>query len=110
MQSSIYVGLSSQLVLEKRMETLARNVANMNTAGFRAEEVKFSTFLSSFVTLFRWLIGDFDIDELFAVSPGFTVVFFPIFMITFFFVISNMFLAGASAHSKGNNERRKVRQ
>ncbi len=46
MQSSIYVGLSSQLVLEKRMETLARNVANMNTAGFRAEEVKFSTFLS----------------------------------------------------------------
>lgn len=46
MQSAIYVGLSAQLVLEKRMETLARNVANMNTAGYRAEEVKFSTFLS----------------------------------------------------------------
>lgn len=46
MQPSIYVGLSSQLVLEKRMETLARNVANMNTTGFRSEEVKFSTFLS----------------------------------------------------------------
>ncbi len=46
MQSSIYVGLSSQLALERRMETLARNVANMNTTGYRAEEVKFSTFLS----------------------------------------------------------------
>ncbi|MFN3673689.1 MAG: flagellar basal-body rod protein FlgF [Bosea sp. (in: a-proteobacteria)] len=46
MQPSLYVDLSSQLVLERRLETLARNVANMNTAGFRAEEVKFSTFLS----------------------------------------------------------------
>jgi flagellar basal-body rod protein FlgF len=46
MQPAIYVGLSAQLALEKRMETLARNVANMNTAGFRAEEVKFSTYLS----------------------------------------------------------------
>jgi len=46
MQSAIYVGVSSQLVLERRMETLARNVANMNTTGYRAEEVKFSTFLS----------------------------------------------------------------
>ena len=46
MQPSIYVGLSSQLALERRMETLARNVANMNTTGYRAEEIKFSTFLS----------------------------------------------------------------
>ncbi|MFA6031945.1 MAG: flagellar basal-body rod protein FlgF [Myxococcota bacterium] len=46
MQPAIYVGLSSQLVLEKRLETVARNVANMNTAGYRAEEVKFETFLS----------------------------------------------------------------
>jgi flagellar basal-body rod protein FlgF len=46
MQPSIYVGLSSQLALEQRMETLARNVANMNTTGYRAEEIKFSTFLS----------------------------------------------------------------
>jgi flagellar basal-body rod protein FlgF len=46
MQPSIYVGLSAQLALEKRLETIARNVANMNTAGFRAEEVKFDTYLS----------------------------------------------------------------
>ncbi|RDJ27422.1 flagellar basal-body rod protein FlgF [Bosea caraganae] len=46
MQPAIYVGLSAQLVLEKRLETVARNVANMNTAGYRAEEVKFDTFVS----------------------------------------------------------------
>lgn len=46
MQPAIYVGLSAQLVLEKRLETVARNVANMNTAGYRAEEVKFDTFIS----------------------------------------------------------------
>jgi flagellar basal-body rod protein FlgF len=47
MQSSIYVGLSGQLALEKRMETLARNVSNINTTGYRADEVKFSTYLST---------------------------------------------------------------
>ncbi len=46
MQSAIYVGLSAQVTLEKRLETVARNVANMNTVGYRAEEVKFDTFLS----------------------------------------------------------------
>ncbi len=46
MQPAIYVGLSAQLALEKRLETIARNVANMNTVGYRADEVKFETFLS----------------------------------------------------------------
>lgn len=46
MQPSIYVGLSGQLVLEKRLEGLARNVANMNTAAYRAEEIKFDSYVS----------------------------------------------------------------
>lgn len=46
MQSGIYVGLSGQLALYKRLETVAHNVANISTAGFRAEEVKFETVLS----------------------------------------------------------------
>lgn len=41
MDSGLYVALSSQLALEKRLTTLADNVANANTAGFRATEVKF---------------------------------------------------------------------
>ncbi|WP_026379066.1 flagellar basal-body rod protein FlgF [Afifella pfennigii] len=46
MSSSIYVALSGQVALERRLATIANNVANMNTAGFRAEEVKFDTVLS----------------------------------------------------------------
>ncbi|SED03838.1 flagellar basal-body rod protein FlgF [Rhizobiales bacterium GAS188] len=41
MQSGLYVSLSAQLALRKRVDTIANNVANMNTAGFRADEVRF---------------------------------------------------------------------
>ena len=46
MQSGIYVGLSGQVALERRLGTIAHNVANASTAGFRAEEVKFETVVS----------------------------------------------------------------
>ncbi len=46
MQTSLQVGLSSQIALQKRLETIAHNIANMNTAGFRADEVRFETILS----------------------------------------------------------------
>jgi flagellar basal-body rod protein FlgF len=46
MQSNTYVGLSAQISLQRRLETIANNVANATTAGFRAEEVKFETVLS----------------------------------------------------------------
>lgn len=46
MQPSLYVALSGQIALEKRLETIAHNVANSSTGGFRAEEVKFSTIIS----------------------------------------------------------------
>lgn len=41
MQNGLYVALSSQIALEKRLTTLADNVANMGTVGFRATQVKF---------------------------------------------------------------------
>lgn len=46
MQSSFYVGLSAQISLQRRLETIANNVANASTTGFRAEEVKFEQALS----------------------------------------------------------------
>lgn len=45
MQSGLYVALSAQLALQKRLDTVAGNIANSSTAGFRAEEVKFETLL-----------------------------------------------------------------
>jgi flagellar basal-body rod protein FlgF len=46
MQSSLYVDLSAQLALQRRLDTIANNVANASTAGFRSEEVKFEALLS----------------------------------------------------------------
>lgn len=46
MQSGLYVGLSAQIALQKRLDTLANNIANANTAGFRAEEIRFESLLA----------------------------------------------------------------
>jgi len=46
MQGNLYVGVSAQVALQRRLDTIAHNVANATTAGFRAEEVKFETVLS----------------------------------------------------------------
>ena len=35
MQAGLYVALSGQVALQKRLETIAHNVANASTAGFR---------------------------------------------------------------------------
>ena len=47
MQAGLYVGVSAQLALQQRLTTIASNIANMNTAGYRAEEVKFEQLLAS---------------------------------------------------------------
>lgn len=46
MQTSIYVALSGQLALERRLATVAQNIANAGTIGFRAEGVHFSEIVS----------------------------------------------------------------
>ncbi len=59
MQNGIYVSLSAQLALERRLDTIAANVANMNTVGYRADGVSFATELAR--------AGD---NRLAYVSPG----------------------------------------
>jgi len=46
MQPALYVALSAQVALERRLTTVANNIANINTGGYRAEEVKFESILS----------------------------------------------------------------
>jgi flagellar basal-body rod protein FlgF len=41
MQNGLYVAVSAQVALERRLETIADNIANMNTVGFRATGVSF---------------------------------------------------------------------
>ena len=46
MQSNLYVALSAQSALSRRMEQIAHNVSNANTAGFRADGVKFDALVT----------------------------------------------------------------
>ena len=45
MDASLAPALSAQLAIEKRLDTLANNLANARTVGFRAEEVKFEEYV-----------------------------------------------------------------
>lgn len=47
MQTGLYVSLSSQIALERRLTTIADNMANVNTTGFRATNVKFDQVMSN---------------------------------------------------------------
>ncbi len=47
MSISLDVAMSAQLSLMKRLETIAHNVANVSTVGFRAEESNFSELVSN---------------------------------------------------------------
>ena len=45
MDTSLYVGLSDQMALQRRMEIIANNLANMTTTAFKGESVLFQTYL-----------------------------------------------------------------
>jgi flagellar basal-body rod protein FlgF len=47
MDSGLYVALSGQLALERRMAVIANNVANAGTVGYRAEGIHFETIMSN---------------------------------------------------------------
>jgi flagellar basal-body rod protein FlgF len=47
MQNTLLVGLSKQMVLERQLDVVANNVANLNTNGFKADKPLFEEFLRS---------------------------------------------------------------
>lgn len=46
MLTGLYVALSAQVALDRRLNTIAANVANLSTPGYRAEEVEFKSYVS----------------------------------------------------------------
>lgn len=46
METGMYVALSGQLALDRRLQTIAGNVANAGTVGYRAEDVHFEDLVS----------------------------------------------------------------
>jgi len=45
-QSGLYVTLSAAVAVDRRMTTIAANIANQSTPGYRAEEISFKSLLS----------------------------------------------------------------
>lgn len=45
MENSIYVGLSRSIALQREMDTVANNIANMNTPGYRNQHVLFEEYI-----------------------------------------------------------------
>lgn len=45
METTLYVGLSDQMALRRRMDIIANNLANMNTTAFKRETVMFQTYV-----------------------------------------------------------------
>ena len=47
MENALLIGLSRQMVLERQMDVVANNVANVNTNGYKADRSLFSEYLNS---------------------------------------------------------------
>ncbi|MBV8908849.1 MAG: flagellar hook-basal body complex protein, partial [Sphingomonas sp.] len=47
MQNTLLVGLSRQMVLERQLDVITNNIANVNTNGFKADKSLFEEYLSS---------------------------------------------------------------
>jgi flagellar basal-body rod protein FlgF len=47
MQNTLLVGLSRQMVLERQLDVISNNIANVNTNGFKADRSLFEEFLTS---------------------------------------------------------------
>ena len=45
MENGLYIGLSRQMALQKRMDLVANNIANVNTPGYRADKMLFEEYV-----------------------------------------------------------------
>ena len=46
MENASYIAMSRQMVLRRQLEVVANNLANMNTAGYRSQQMQFQTYLA----------------------------------------------------------------
>lgn len=63
----ILVSLSRQITLQRKMDVIANNMANMNTAGFKSDELKFEEYLMPVASVTGFQGGDKDVK--FVIDP-----------------------------------------
>lgn len=47
MENSIYIGMSRQMALSRNLDIVANNIANMNTPGYRGQNIVFEEYISN---------------------------------------------------------------
>ncbi len=70
MDSSLYVGLSRQMVLRRSMDMVANNVANADTPGFRTQNPMFKEFISAPRGASEPLSLVYDLGQYDTTTPG----------------------------------------
>ncbi|MGI9569831.1 MAG: flagellar basal body protein, partial [Desulfobulbia bacterium] len=45
MENALLIGLSRQMALQRKMDTIAHNMANVNTAGYKSDSLMFEEYL-----------------------------------------------------------------
>lgn len=70
MENSIYIGLSRQMVLRTNMDIVANNIANMNTPGYRGQNLLFKEFVSDPRGTDYPISEVYDIGQYQATDPG----------------------------------------
>ena len=70
MEAATYIGLSYQAGLERQLDVVANNVANLSTPGFKSRQVMFDQFLNSPKGEDRPYVSTNDFGEYMDVNPG----------------------------------------
>ena len=47
MENALLIGLSRQMALQRELDVVANNIANLNTTGFKADGAMFEEFLDA---------------------------------------------------------------
>lgn len=68
MENAELIGLSNQMVLRRRMDTIANNLANMNTSGFKSAELVFEKYVADEASHEAFRFGDRRLH--YVVDPG----------------------------------------
>ena len=58
MQNALLVGLSRQVALERELDVVANNIANINTSGFKTDGAVFEEFISPTARAENFLTAD----------------------------------------------------
>lgn len=58
MENALLIGLSRQMTLRRELDTIANNVANVNTAGYKADQLLFEDYLMPTARIDTFRTGD----------------------------------------------------